>query len=100
MARLTKPYGGKAVHCNIETSCDGLCGGCKRNGEIRRKLRDYEDAEDKGLMIRQEGKWLYKSKHYEQNEYTCSICGQVLIARPEEKKVNFCMNCGAKMGGE
>ena len=45
MGRLTKS-GGKFVSCNIDDKCTGMCGSCKRNTEIRHKLRYYEDLEE------------------------------------------------------
>ena len=45
MSRLTKS-GGKFVSCNIDDECTGMCGSCKRNTEIRYKLRYYEDLEE------------------------------------------------------
>ena len=45
MSRLTKS-GGKFVSCNIDDECTGMCGSCKRNTEIRHKLRYYEDLEE------------------------------------------------------
>ena len=45
MSRLTKS-GGKFVSCNIDDKCTGMCGSCKRNTEIRYKLRYYEDLEE------------------------------------------------------
>ena len=45
MSRLTKS-GGKFVSCNIDDECTGICGSCKRNTEIRYKLRYYEDLEE------------------------------------------------------
>ena len=46
MSRLTKS-GGKFVSCNIDDECTGMCGSCKRNTEIRYKLRYYEDLEER-----------------------------------------------------
>ena len=45
MSRLTKS-GGKFVSRNIDDECTGMCGSCKRNTEIRHKLRYYEDLEE------------------------------------------------------
>ena len=50
MSRLTKS-GGKFVSCNIDDECTGMCGSCKRNTEIRHKLRYYEDLEEQGRLI-------------------------------------------------
>ena len=49
MSRLTKS-GGKFVSCNIDDKCTGMCGSCKRNTEIRYKLRYYEDLEEQGRL--------------------------------------------------
>ena len=38
--------GGKFVSCNIDDECTGICSSCKRNTEIRYKLRYYEDLEE------------------------------------------------------
>lgn len=46
MGRLTKAENGKYVHCNIDDECTGMCGSCKRNTEIRQKLKHYEDLEE------------------------------------------------------
>ena len=45
MSRLTKSSG-KFVSCNIDDECTGMCSSCKRNTEIRHKLRYYEDLEE------------------------------------------------------
>lgn len=43
--------GGKFVSCNIDDECTGMCSSCKRNTEIRYKLRYYEDLEEQGRLI-------------------------------------------------
>ena len=52
MSRLTINDDGKYVMCNIDDECDGMCGTCKRNTQIRQKLREYENLEEKGLLLK------------------------------------------------
>lgn len=85
MSRLTKS-GGKFVSCNIDDECTGMCGSCKRNTEIRHKLRYYEDLEEQGRLIELPcavGDTVYLissqysecSKYQERfNDYNCQGC--------------------------
>lgn len=52
MDRLTINDDGKYVMCNIDDVCNGMCGSCKRNTQIRQKLREYENLEEKGLLLK------------------------------------------------
>ena len=85
MSRLTKS-GGKFVSCNIDDECTGMCGSCKRNTEIRHKLRYYEDLEEQGRLIELpcavgDTVYLISSQHSECsqhqerfNDYNCQGC--------------------------
>ena len=45
------------------------------------------------------GRWVYAKTYYDMDECNCSLCGQ-LMTTAIDKRMNFCPNCGAMMGGE
>lgn len=55
MERLMGKKYKEIIECNLgeyDYDCTGQCGECEQNRKIRRKLYDYEEAEEKGLLIR------------------------------------------------
>ena len=42
------------------------------------------------------GRWIFKRRLYEVDEYYCSECGQLLTTRAKEREKD-CPNCRAKM---
>lgn len=47
------------------------------------------------------GRWVVKSDEWDFARFdTCSVCGYALGAIGEGKRMNYCLNCGAKMDGK
>lgn len=54
MERLTKrnEYGVYYPYCDSAKGCGGHCASCEFERKITKKLADYEDAEEQGLLLR------------------------------------------------
>lgn len=55
MERLTGEKYQEIIPCNLgeyDYDCTGQCGECEQYRKIRRKLYDYESAEEQGLLLR------------------------------------------------
>ena len=92
MERLTMASNDKYVHCNIDDECTGMCGSCRKNTEIRHKLKHYEDLEEQGLLktvVR--GEWIPQDETF--TRFMCSQCKGKNYAGYQK----FCPNCGAEM---
>lgn len=113
MDRLTKHWGNNCVPTKLDLECmfDMSDEQAEQLQEIIKKLADYEDAEEQGLLAKVVyGEWI---DHGTLNDYpekgmnnyhllVCSECGcchrttlQDNIGKPFN--ANFCPNCGAKM---
>lgn len=46
------------------------------------------------------GEWVFDENDYDDLTYSCSICGEpwtLIDGSPQDNKMHYCPNCGAKM---
>lgn len=73
-------------------------------GEAVDKLAEYEDAEEKGLLVPVvHGRWVREPRVWKNGKtgkevtaYRCSACEDYFVDAP----CRYCPNCGAKMDGK
>ena len=110
MERLTKDDLNKVCYdpweiCGMDKHCTKGCheeGGCTGGCHILkmvRKLADYEDLEEQGLLVRKKGKWELLDDCANAGVY-CSNCSKKVYRvdyANQKVKSKYCPACGAKM---
>ena len=81
---------------------------------LLRMLKTYEDGyglyldaaaaiEDLQAQLPKRGEWKETDMGWDgDTAWVCSVCGEpwtLIDGTPKENNMNFCPNCGAKMGG-
>ena len=88
-----------AIWCEKLRSA-GECGGCEV--ELLQAVIKMVDAQENvKAELAQHGKWkLNPNGIYDDNTWTCSVCGgpwMLLDGNPKDNFMRYCPQCGAKM---
>lgn len=72
--------------------------------EVYRILSDGIDNMNPANAVEQkQGHWIEKDDYDGEVYYTCSVCNEpwfIIEGTPQENRMKYCPNCGAKMDGE
>ena len=102
-----------AIDAIYETFCYAYCDNCEKEmnedfcGDCHRKYQNW--AASKKIISKtinslpsaeRHGRWeIADDMPRLDNTFSirCSLCGQLMLAHPNDENPNFCCNCGAKM---
>lgn len=99
MTRLTKRYPNGNITLDAEqfdidqTVLDTEINNSEPIAAAVKRLAEFEDAEEKGLIIRKTA----KPKEVSNGDFRCSACAALLKPRGQGHKPTYCHGCGKKV---